>query len=99
LQKENAMNIKNKTILITGANRGIGRALVEEGRVGHFSQPRPIISSRTEPRRRGRVHAFDLAGSTSSGACRAFPKVGSGFFHHNQPVSAITDSPPRPMRE
>lgn len=27
---ENDMNIKNKTILITGANRGIGRALVEE---------------------------------------------------------------------
>ena len=25
------MNIKNKTILITGANRGIGRALLEEG--------------------------------------------------------------------
>ena len=24
------MNIGNKTILITGANRGIGRALVEE---------------------------------------------------------------------
>jgi NAD(P)-dependent dehydrogenase (short-subunit alcohol dehydrogenase family) len=24
------MNIENKTILITGANRGIGRALVEE---------------------------------------------------------------------
>ena len=24
------MNIANKTILITGANRGIGRALVEE---------------------------------------------------------------------
>ena len=24
------MNIKNKTILITGANRGIGRALVDE---------------------------------------------------------------------
>jgi NAD(P)-dependent dehydrogenase (short-subunit alcohol dehydrogenase family) len=24
------MNIKNKTILTTGANRGIGRALVEE---------------------------------------------------------------------
>jgi NAD(P)-dependent dehydrogenase (short-subunit alcohol dehydrogenase family) len=30
LAKENDMNIKNKTILITGANRGIGRALVEE---------------------------------------------------------------------
>ena len=24
------MNIENKTIMITGANRGIGRALVEE---------------------------------------------------------------------
>jgi NAD(P)-dependent dehydrogenase (short-subunit alcohol dehydrogenase family) len=24
------MNLKNKTILITGANRGIGRVLVEE---------------------------------------------------------------------
>ena len=24
------MNIENKTILITGANRGIGRALLEE---------------------------------------------------------------------
>jgi len=24
------MNIKNKTILITGANRGVGRALLEE---------------------------------------------------------------------
>jgi NAD(P)-dependent dehydrogenase (short-subunit alcohol dehydrogenase family) len=33
------MNIKNKTILITGANRGIGRALVEEAlrRVAHIS--------------------------------------------------------------
>src|SRR5215472_7433601 len=29
-QKENDMNIENKTILITGANRGIGRALVDE---------------------------------------------------------------------
>ena len=28
--KENRMNIQNKTILITGANRGIGRALVDE---------------------------------------------------------------------
>src|SRR5437762_2604905 len=30
IRKENVMNIENKTILITGANRGIGRALVEE---------------------------------------------------------------------
>src|SRR5216683_2511147 len=29
-QRRNIMNIQNKTILITGANRGIGRALVEE---------------------------------------------------------------------
>ena len=29
-QKEGNMNIENKTILITGANRGIGRALVDE---------------------------------------------------------------------
>src|SRR6516162_669097 len=29
-QKENDMNMENKTILITGANRGIGRALVDE---------------------------------------------------------------------
>jgi FlaA1/EpsC-like NDP-sugar epimerase len=27
-QKDDSMNIENKTILITGANRGIGRALV-----------------------------------------------------------------------
>jgi NAD(P)-dependent dehydrogenase (short-subunit alcohol dehydrogenase family) len=26
------MKIRNKTILITGANRGIGRALLDEGR-------------------------------------------------------------------
>src|SRR5258708_39815143 len=30
IRKENVMNIENKTILITGANRGIGHALVEE---------------------------------------------------------------------
>src|SRR5438132_716133 len=30
IRKENVMNIENKTILVTGANRGIGRALVEE---------------------------------------------------------------------
>jgi NAD(P)-dependent dehydrogenase (short-subunit alcohol dehydrogenase family) len=29
-KKENSMNITNKTVLITGANRGIGLALVEE---------------------------------------------------------------------
>src|SRR6266436_5431987 len=28
--KENVMNISNKSVLITGANRGIGRALLEE---------------------------------------------------------------------
>jgi NAD(P)-dependent dehydrogenase (short-subunit alcohol dehydrogenase family) len=29
-KKENEMNIENRNVLITGANRGIGRALVEE---------------------------------------------------------------------
>ena len=30
IQRENVMNIANKTVLITGANRGLGQALVEE---------------------------------------------------------------------
>src|SRR5215472_7906247 len=29
-QRENDMNMENKTVLITGANRGIGRALLDE---------------------------------------------------------------------
>jgi FlaA1/EpsC-like NDP-sugar epimerase len=29
-QKENTMNIANRTVLITGGNRGIGQALVNE---------------------------------------------------------------------
>src|ERR1700693_705716 len=29
-EKEKCMNITNKTVMITGANRGIGRALVDE---------------------------------------------------------------------
>src|ERR1700692_4857643 len=29
-EKEKCMNITNKTVMITGANRGIGRALVNE---------------------------------------------------------------------
>jgi NAD(P)-dependent dehydrogenase (short-subunit alcohol dehydrogenase family) len=30
VRKENVMNLANKTVLITGASRGIGRALVDE---------------------------------------------------------------------
>ena len=55
------MNIENKTILITGANRGIGRALVDEalGR-GIKIFPDPASLSLAEGWRNGALKALEL---------------------------------------
>jgi NAD(P)-dependent dehydrogenase (short-subunit alcohol dehydrogenase family) len=86
----NAMNITNKTVLITGANRGIGRALVDEalrrGAKRVYAGTRGALPSADE-----RVTPLTLDVTSASQIQRAVDEVGTLDVLINNAGVAIYD--------
>src|ERR1035437_6105565 len=87
----NGMNVANKTVLITGANRGIGRALVNEalkrGAMQVYAAARVTMQIADE-----RVTPLTLDVTSASQIQRAVDKVGAlDVLINNAGIAAYDD--------